>query len=244
MKSLISDLKWIGILGSILVAATYPMIVGGLAVIALLIFAIYKANSTPEKFINSSGYVVLSHNNELEHRHIASQILNRSLRPNEVVHHINGRKAENQISNLCLMDSEKHEFFHSWLRWKKEKTGRYPSMSSQKRVLKTEYNGILLENYRQPVKIRSTELSEASALDKKLKLQKILYNELRRERKRLAMEQNVPLYIIFDNKTLTEMAVAMPVSESAMLDIRGVGPVKYKMYGASFISVVKQFKTS
>lgn len=46
------------------------------------------------------------------------------------------------------MDSEKHEHHHSWLKWKKEKTGRYPSIAQQKRVLENEYGGMLLESVR------------------------------------------------------------------------------------------------
>ena len=69
----------------------------------------------PEKYVNQYGYVVLSRQNELEHRYIAKQLLGRELKHNEVVHHINGRKTENEITNLCLMDREKHEHFHSWL---------------------------------------------------------------------------------------------------------------------------------
>lgn len=104
-----------------------------------------SAPETP-KYLNAYGYVVLEDINELEHRYIARQILGRSLDANEVVHHINGDRADNRITNLCLMDSEKHEHFHAWLRWKREKSGRYPSIKDQKRILAEEYKGSLLES--------------------------------------------------------------------------------------------------
>jgi hypothetical protein len=122
---------------------TLPLVM--LVVFLLLWFrSIFK--SRPAKYINSRGYVVLSHVNELEHRYIAKQMLVRELKQNEIVHHINGKKTDNRIWNLCLMDKEKHEHFHSWLRWKKEKSGSYPSFKDQKRALEEEYKGTLLEN--------------------------------------------------------------------------------------------------
>lgn len=104
-----------------------------------------KIKIEPIKRHNSNGYIITAEDGEFEHRNIAKQILGRELEANEVVHHVNGIRTNNEIGNLCLMDSEKHEHFHSWLRWKKEKNGRYPSIAQQKRVLEEEYGGTLLE---------------------------------------------------------------------------------------------------
>ena len=111
---------------------------------------IFTAGRKPSKYINSNGYVVLTESNELEHRHIAKQQMGRDLYSNEVVHHINGKKTDNWVNNLCLMDGEKHEHFHAWLRWKKEKTKRYPTIKKQKQVLESEYSGTLLEKVTPP----------------------------------------------------------------------------------------------
>ena len=110
------------------------------------VFTTVKRSAT---YINSNGYVVLKEFNELEHRHIAKQLLGRNLHRNEIVHHINGKRTDNRVNNLCLMDGEKHEHFHAWLSWKKEKSGRYPSINDQKRVLEQEYGGMLLEKIKQ-----------------------------------------------------------------------------------------------
>lgn len=96
--------------------------------------------------IDKHGYVVLAPINQREHRHIAEQQMGRNLTPDEHVHHINGNKTDNEIENLCVMDHEKHELFHAWLRWKKEKDGFYPPLGDQKRVLVHEYGGTLLEH--------------------------------------------------------------------------------------------------
>jgi hypothetical protein len=109
-------------------------------------FRVLKGLSRLGRRINSNGYVVLAEDNELEHRHVAKVVMGRDLYRNEIVHHINGKKTDNRTANLCLMDREKHELFHTWLRWKKEKSGRYPSFNDQKRILVNEYDGTLLEN--------------------------------------------------------------------------------------------------
>ena len=103
-----------------------------------------KNPPAPSKSINKNGYYVLA-NGELEHRHLAIQLLNRPLEKDEVVHHINGRKRDNRISNLCVMNDEEHEVFHAWLLWKKQKSGNYPSLSVQRERLERRHGGILLE---------------------------------------------------------------------------------------------------
>ena len=76
----------------------------------------------------------------------------------------------------------------------------------------------------------------------KIKTQKQLFNELRKERNKIANAKNVPVYKIFDNQTLIEMSEVMPDSESALRQIYGVGPAKLKMYGRLFLLVIKKFR--
>lgn len=116
-----------------------------------------KVGTKEPKYINSNGYVVLSQVNELEHRFIAKQILGRDLKSNEVVHHINGIKTDNDVGNLCLLDREKHEFFHSWLKWKSETTGKYPRIAHQMRALEEEYGGSLLKKLKLAKPVITTE---------------------------------------------------------------------------------------
>ncbi|MDQ6957640.1 MAG: DNA helicase RecQ [Mariprofundaceae bacterium] len=65
-----------------------------------------------------------------------------------------------------------------------------------------------------------------------------LFEALRTLRTKLAKEQNVPPYVIFPDKTLTEMAIVKPVTESQMLDISGVGETKLSRYGKVFMNEI------
>lgn len=57
-----------------------------------------------------------------EHRFIMEQHLNRKLKRNEVVHHIDGNKSNNDINNLQLMTLSEHSKMHASNRKMEEKT--------------------------------------------------------------------------------------------------------------------------
>ena len=115
----------------------------GLPIIWYLFRKVFFRPKILRKWLNKNGYYVLE-NGELEHRYIARRILNRKLQNNEVVHHMNGRKVDNRIANLCVMDWEDHEIFHGWILWKKKVTGYYPSMDVQRKKLREKFDGIIL----------------------------------------------------------------------------------------------------
>jgi superfamily II DNA helicase RecQ len=214
--------------------------------------AIFKSD---KKYINEYGYVVLSASRELEHRYLARQKLGRELKLNEIVHHINGKKTDNGIGNLCVMDGEKHELFHSWLSWKRKKNGRYPSSKDQKRILVEEYGGTLLENFVPQKQVTKQDRYRFAIKDHKKMdsnhrekpngdFAKKLFDELRRERKRLADEKRVAAYIIFHDYTLHNMVDLLPDTDEMMSQIKGMTPIKLKMYGAYFFPIIKKFKNS
>jgi HNH endonuclease len=64
----------------------------------------YHASLCIGGFINSSGYKIIRVNGKPtpEHRHVAEEILGRSLTPNETIHHKNGKRADNHPDNLEL----------------------------------------------------------------------------------------------------------------------------------------------
>ena len=55
-------------------------------------------------------------------------------------------------------------------------------------------------------------------------------------RKRLADRDGVPAYIVFNDRTLTEMAQLRPRTLSDLLNVSGVGATKLERYGADFLA--------
>jgi hypothetical protein len=105
------------------------------------------------KYISSNGYVrrrTISGSSKYTHREIAEKILGRSLKTWEVVHHINGRKTDNRLENLCVMDDRDHDRYHDWYNWIVKTYGEYPRRTTQLRKLKEDFNGTLLFEYKKP----------------------------------------------------------------------------------------------
>ncbi len=65
-----------------------------------------------------------------------------------------------------------------------------------------------------------------------------LFMSLRALRKRIADEAGVPPYVVFPDRTLKEMAVAKPRSETALAAIYGVGRAKLEKYGHRFLELI------
>ena len=68
-----------------------------------------------------------------------------------------------------------------------------------------------------------------------------LFAILRQKRKELADKAGVPPYVIFSDRTLTEMSAYYPQSSEGLLNISGVGQVKLEKYGAVFLEVIKAY---
>ncbi len=67
-----------------------------------------------------------------------------------------------------------------------------------------------------------------------------LFDKLRELRHKIAREEGMPPYIIFSDKTLIDMAVKVPVSQSEMLSVSGVGENKYNKYGERFLAIIEE----
>lgn len=57
-------------------------------------------------------YVMVQGEEVLEHRYVVEQHLGRKLDTDEVVHHINGIKGDNALSNLRVMSRAEHQKLH------------------------------------------------------------------------------------------------------------------------------------
>jgi HNH endonuclease len=67
------------------------------------------------RYLNPNGYIEIRVNGEakLEHRHVMEQILGRSLKRNELVHHRNHDKTDNHPDNLVLTTASDHMKLHN-----------------------------------------------------------------------------------------------------------------------------------
>jgi ATP-dependent DNA helicase RecQ len=78
---------------------------------------------------------------------------------------------------------------------------------------------------------------------KEIFLDDLIY-ELKLLRKTIANEQGVPPYVIFNDKTLQEMAETLPLLPQDMTNISGVGLKKMAFYGKRFLAKIADFLTS
>ncbi|MEO5902423.1 MAG: ATP-dependent DNA helicase RecQ [Gemmatimonadaceae bacterium] len=65
---------------------------------------------------------------------------------------------------------------------------------------------------------------------------------LRDKRIQLAREEKVPAYIVFSDRTLTDMAVRRPASLESLSNVKGVGEMKLAKYGDKFLAVIRNSK--
>ncbi|HUQ48731.1 MAG TPA: ATP-dependent DNA helicase RecQ [Gemmatimonadaceae bacterium] len=69
--------------------------------------------------------------------------------------------------------------------------------------------------------------------------QEKLLAALRQKRIEIAREEKVPAYIVFSDRTLTDMAVRRPASLESFASVKGVGEMKLDKYGEKFLAVIR-----
>jgi len=67
-----------------------------------------------------------------------------------------------------------------------------------------------------------------------------VFEQLRALRLEIAKENSIPPYVVFSDKTLKEMAEKLPLDKEAMLEISGVGEVKFERYGEAFLELCEK----
>ncbi|MBC7010774.1 MULTISPECIES: DNA helicase RecQ [Pseudoalteromonas] len=101
-------------------------------------------------------------------------------------------------------------------------------------VLKSEYALQLAEPRLQAKHVYQDKLAQFN-YDKKL------FAKLRALRKELADADDVPPYVVFNDKTLAEMAQLMPTNDSEFLKVSGVGFTKLNKYGEPFLNTIRDY---
>lgn len=87
--------------------------------------------------------------------------------------------------------------------------------------------------------IREAEVPKEKT--KKEIIRDTLFERLRELRKRLADEKNMPPFVIFSDATLSDMSQKKPLTQADMLNVSGVGEMKYQQYGETFIREIASF---
>lgn len=108
------------------------------------------------------------------------------------------------------------------------------------KVLKLTNYGLDIMKNRIKVEIDEERFSfkEQISIKKRVKTEEHeIYKELKELRTSLAKEANLPAYIIFNDKTLSDMSAKLPTSKEEMLEVNGVGEVKFERYGEAFLEV-------
>lgn len=101
-------------------------------------------------------------------------------------------------------------------------------------VLKGEYTLQMAEPRLQAKHVYQDKLAQFN-YDKKL------FAKLRALRKQLADDDDVPPYVVFNDKTLAEMAQLMPTNDSEFLKVSGVGFTKLNKYGSPFLTAIRNY---
>ena len=66
-----------------------------------------------------------------------------------------------------------------------------------------------------------------------------LFDQLKELRREIAQTNHIPPYIVFSDKTLKELSIKLPRSKAAMLEVHGIGEVKFERYGEEFLTLLE-----
>jgi ATP-dependent DNA helicase RecQ len=66
-----------------------------------------------------------------------------------------------------------------------------------------------------------------------------IYDRLRELRSQIASQKGIPPYIVFSDKTLKDLSAKKPTSKEEMLEVHGIGEVKFERYGEAFLEVLQ-----
>jgi ATP-dependent DNA helicase RecQ len=113
------------------------------------------------------------------------------------------------------------------------------------RVLKITPLGLEILKGKEKLLIDSDKLGLAQKLQEEeapLSFDELIFERFKTLRREIALKSEVPAYVIFGDKTLKEFAQKLPTTKEEMLNINGVGLVKYEKYGEIFLHLCQAIK--
>ncbi len=111
------------------------------------------------------------------------------------------------------------------------------------RAIKLKNLGIKILQKRATVEIDKHKMNVKTKTSKKEKLAPVedeVFEKFRLLRSEIASKNEIPAYIVFSDKTLIEFAGKLPQTKDEMLEVNGVGEVKYERYGEEFLALCKE----
>ena len=110
-------------------------------------------------------------------------------------------------------------------------------------VLKlTEKSGPVLTGNEKVMLARAKEKAEVRHQVKQ-EYETVLLQQLKEQRRKIALEENVPAYIVLSDATLIEVATYLPHNKDEFRRISGFGDIKIEKYGKRFWQVVADYCT-
>ena len=70
---------------------------------------------------------------------------------------------------------------------------------------------------------------------------KVLFDLLKAERKKIAKEKDLPPYVIIQDPSLQEMATTYPTTAEALANVNGIGMGKVNKFGSSFLRLINRY---
>lgn len=120
--------------------------------------------------------------------------------------------------------------------------GKYPILSLQAGAEEVLAGHSKVEEIKQEVaRPRAKRTSDHSRISMGASTNS-LFEALRIHRKRIALAQKVPPYLVFTDTVLIDLAALKPKTLADFANIKGVGEAKLKKYGTSFLAVIAQYE--
>jgi ATP-dependent DNA helicase RecQ len=116
------------------------------------------------------------------------------------------------------------------------------------RVIKLKNFGVQILQKKVTVDIDKHKMDVKTKVGKKEKFNSVVNDEVfekfRVLRSQIATKNEIPAYIVFSDKTLIEFSQKLPQNKADMLNVNGVGEVKYERYGEEFLTLCKELNKS
>lgn len=154
---------------------------------------------------------------------------------------VNEKIEQNGHNTLSVYGIGKDKNRHQWLTIGDRLLELKALRQGEFRVLQLDEYGLEIIKKSLSVTIRKERLEEKKRSSKILKTaygsgeNQPIFEQLRTLRTEIAKRGGVPPYVVFSDKTLQDMAVKLPQNKSEMLQVGGVGDVKFERYGEEFL---------